>query len=566
MMPRARQGFSVFLLSVLGVAFLLLTMGLRVGDRGDGITRLIRSSGARDRCSVGARKALIEAVHRLRVRANDPDRSEFEWFRKQEYPLELHLGSGDLVHTERSFDSGYALEDGVRATILRRAFLSLDPKESVPYESVGVLRLEARVLGPFGASALEVRELGFRAVRIAPPRPFDQPTFLMLEANPMIDAGSWQGSANRWIQAIVDYFREEPERMGQMADRFAEASLVARELRDFGKAGSYRRMEREARRMAYPGSWPQVELSTEVEDEGDTDLSRKDPSPGGGEEGEDAPLHLFEPNLVLYSFESEVDLVWAYLPLRHQEWIRQYEEIHARWKPLHPQLERLLADPISNFEAIEASWDRLEEITPEWIQLDQEILDSFREFQARFIEVAGQEGTQIEELFRARLKSQQMAWQSEFRFSQIGPAEEFLRRDPTPAGLISTEGGLLPLQLASRRAGRVFLHHDGPIEVQNFGGEHPDKPLILYARQELLIPHGFQGALLVEKGTEVVHPLKDLKGSLILNARSTPLRFLERLFTGTLTRDESISYGEGIDPRTIHVSLSLQDQYRRVDR
>ncbi len=586
-----RSGFSLVLPTVVGVVLVVLTLGATLIDRGKGLGTALRRGGLQDRAIGLARDANTEAVHRIRTRANLPGRPEFEMVRSNQVPYRHPLGSGELPWAARSAGDGLERIDGVEVTVLRRAFATGRPEERVDYEAMGVMRFVAGSEGALGVSARHTLELGFRTVLVAPPRPFDAPTFMLLHAEGLLRDASRGGEPSLWMRQLVAATTGVRREVRAYAERFHQLVETWRKwLRDgYGDPSALREaisiFEGQSRRFAASvrgSAWPAREWCMEADAvrEGDRlALPPQTARPPDGMDRDHPPegrfLHDFLEPLSVYSFAAEVDLDAVALPRRMEEKLPEYDRALEAWQNFRTQLASLMLDPLGKRREVAR-------VAPEYLEASRNLAasadpmaEAFHLFQEIMVEVSGDAHQQLRDR-AVRLSPEELGRKAEFVFRDVESAASFLAVRPNPAGIVYVEDpSRVPLVLdLAEVTGRLMVIYRGELRVRRAEVANPGEDvLVLMSWEGMHCETPGTAARILASGSEL-SAFGDLgTGSLVIDGRGSSASFVPGL-RGKLKRQDAISHrspdlapeGAPPDPRLLHASLSLEPQYERVDR
>lgn len=462
-----RRGLGVSLVTVLGVILILFAFALSLGFRGQGVTASVQRSVYRDVAEGLAASAAAEALHRVRQGAGDQGSPVFELLRTGNTPATLSLGPEALpfVATEVALVLGYQL-DPVEVTVLRRAAASLEVDERVPFEALGVLRVTARVRGPRGSRGDHEVEHGFRAVMTAAPRPFDLATLMILDPRTLLTEGSYRQDANVAIATAAErlatfrtVFRDLAAGFEALAQRIQD--LIDEAGESSGEADEALRISRKQAAAfaaaAEEPTWPARAWATRPPDS--PTLDRFD------------ELHLFHPELVVYSLADEIELGRLDLPTLvgpHAAYVEADE-------PELEELGRVFREAVKAEDPSFPSIDQLGDAYRARVLTHAGHLDAtlraYKEFQDLLVEVGGAGREELLLRYR-RFRLADQIWKTPYLFRGEGAAgraaallahhpEGLVVVDPSPAretlevDLDSFSGRLVVASAAPLRVNRV---------------------------------------------------------------------------------------------------------------
>lgn len=552
------------------------------------ISMSVRSQGAanqsirassNERCAEIARMAITEARFRIRARANQDGDPAFEALRGLGSPT-LDMGFGELPQATADLERFPNFSSaGVQIEVLRRGALALEAEERVSYDAAGVIRFTCRVDGPRGGRSTQVIEHGFRQVLTGPARPFDMFTFCLLDPSGLLQDQAHDGDANLTIAWALDRLQGLKKFMTEFAKALEEAADKAQQKIDSlpsitpGLDAAKRAVQQmralaaDYRAATQPPKWPQT----------DWQLSSSSASDPG-------MVHLFHPDLVVYTFEDTVDLGKLNLPSRIGPLVREAEgvdgEIQAKSKELEAALKAASGNP-SALSAVEtrarALLPPIEKATAEW----DRILQAYWDFQGDLVELGGAKAAEVRKRFR-RFDPAELRRRAHFVFEEAGAAaraEAFLQGGdlPQPSGVVWVAD---PDPQASLRidlsgyTGRLVVATSGNMQVDNVRVRSPaDDAVTLIAHGKLsLFSEGSQVAA-VSAGREYRGPGGNFAGSLIL--RTLAAGESDLVMKGEISRHPALLTGDGANgaaerpapyPHATEVHLGPAPVYRREDR
>lgn len=561
-----RAGLGAPLVTVLVVIIILTLLGISLSFRGRSVTATVRRGILRDGANHLAASAAAEAIHWLRREANREGSPAFEFFRAEE-PASLELALTDLPFTAQALEAEgrYRLEGGVHIRNLRRTPASRKEGGGESFEYLGVLRVEARTVGPRGIEGLDQADYGYRVVLTAAPRPFDLPTFMLLDAEELLSRDAYRGHANAALQACytrLDVF------MGAFLEFQSAFARLAEQLRDAGGNAAAQQVAEELAQAFGEGlARPTWKARSWIlrGPEAPTHLNPDE-------------LHLFAPEVLVYSLSEEIDLGKLHLPARVGETARFLErdepELEALAGQLRPVLEGNAAgmDPAEVRRRFMTYRDRV----LAHVEKIDEMFSVYKEFQDELVEVWG--GARAEILQQAgKLDWEDQVWKTPRIFR--GPqgrsrAAEYLAGKPRGMVVLeAAEDAAEPLEvdLADFR-GRLVLASNGPLVLRRVSVGDPSQDAVVVLAHGSLSVRGPVQAGLVSLGGAYSGAGESTQGALVL-ASLPGGAGLDDIFRGTLRRIEGLRSGPWGGSREreaplgsrLWVEIGPEPVHRRVD-
>lgn len=564
-----RRGLGAVTTLVLLVLLLLLPFSFLLSGRSRGLTALLLRSHEDQRARELAALTLEAAVHRLRQQTRRPGAPAFDFFRQALDGDELELSLPELpaVAAELERLPGYSLPAGVPVRLLRQAYVGQADVAVTAYEVFGVVRLTATVQGPGGVAATRVREYGFRRSLAAPPRPLDRPTFLLADARALLTRGALGDHANRAMRRSLDMvtalgatLEDDVRRFQELADQRPEAApMLAPVLAAYQETLARLRRGAAAWQLCPPGTPTEAEART---------------------------LHLFHPDLAIYTTADEVVLEDLDLPTRiqpHSAAVRAGRQaVQAADAARRERIEQLLARAGAGDQgALPALTEAYHQSTRDYLAAVEDLvgriddlLGVYKHFQDRVEELGGEAADFLRGRF-ARLDEVELRRKAHFVFLGAGAPErarEFLARRPGPTGFVFVENPDQPLLLDLRAwTGRLVVAATGEIVVQAATVAAPDRDQLTLISPAGVELRGPSDAAVLVPGGRFDPAGGAARGSLVLGEifgeTATVLR-------GTLRRLPAVQTSEGgagglrppPAPETLHVELGPYPLYRKVTR
>lgn len=579
-LPRIpRAGFGVPLVTVLAVVLTLFLFGLSLGFRGQGVTASVQRSVYRDVASSFARSAAAETLHRLRREANQEASPVFDLLRSQD-PAALSFTLDQLPQTfvELAVDDRYRLAGGVEVRLLRRAATSLVAEERVPFECLGVLRVKARVTGPRGMVGTWEADYGYRVVLTAAPRPFDIPTFMLLDTQELLSRDAYRGDANVAIQTAVariatfqQVFRDLALAFSELADKVREMIAKARKAGRKGK--KYVRkgeailaivvhLQTSYEQASRPPVWPARPW-----------VAREPDSPTLDNFDE---LHVFHPELVVYSLAEEIDLTRLDLPGRLRDDARFVEADEPELEALGEQFKRTLEAQDPDFPRMKVEGDAYRVRVLEHVRRLDAMLQVYKEFQDLLVELGGEARSEVFRHYR-RLALNDQIWKTPYLFEGEGAVEAarvFLSNHPRGMVVVNPPEGsreVLEVSLDDYQ-GRLVVASSAPVRLDQVRLRDRNRDAVVFLAYQGLEVAGSVEAGLVDLSGRFRASGNSFSGSLVLD-RLTTRSALDLMFRGTLRRQPGLLSGpddgspdrEPPLDRNLHVVLGPEPIHRRVE-
>ena len=571
-MHTLRAGFGVPLVVVLGVVLVLMSLGLSLGVRSQGVTRSVRRAVFRDEAEAFAQAALQEALYRLRVGANEPG-PIFEMFRVEEVPAaaaRLRRGGPSLLHTRALLarDPRYTLVGGgVEVEVLRRGAATLQPEERVAYEAPGVLQLRATVEGPMGITGTKVADYAFRAVLTGAPRPFDTATFFLADPRNLLFREAYRGGANKAIATGAEQVSRMRTMVLEMADAFEE--LEAGASKHGPSQATARRLEEAYRAAAEPASWPARPWQVRSE--------------ASSESLENAnEIHMFYPELMVYSLAEDLELATLDLPTRFQELVPALEADEPRIEELGTQIQDLLPiEDLDQVPVLEALCDEFLPLVLGYVDRHEQMLTAYKDFQTAVVEVGGEARSLLLERYR-RFQLRDQIWKTPYLFAPethpdpVAAATAFLAEHPE--GMVVVRGGSggsgssLDVDLDGY-SGRLVLACDLPVRLNRIRVQDPSRDTVTVLAYQGLEVAGSVQAGLHHLGGSYRSAGGSFQGALHLNAVPES-GGLELIFRGNLQRQQALASAPQPPPgqalaeppgELVHVVVGAEPLRREVE-
>lgn len=566
-----RHGSGTVIFMVASVLIVLVVMAIAMGTRTENIVAQSRKAIFHERAQDLADMAIKEAVHYLRIQANNPDATAFELFRAQSGGAELTFDDDALPYTKAEVARmpGYSLGYGVEVTVLRRAAIGILQEERVPYVAVGVVRFDATVDGPSGTRVTQRDEFGFRSILTAPPRPFDMCTFFLLDPADLLNQTALNGDVNFTISNMVDQLRDFKTRFAKLADDLEDAQ------------GQIPNAQGGAQVKAKLGEMVQI-----LRDGIGPRWKAKDwkylPANGGNTTGVEATLHLFDWPICVFSIDDQVELAALDVPNLtrepNSEYLRNQDEVR-RLSEEFEQLRQQLANSTNPSDL-----DRVVELVRRMVDAAVVVgehadrsLDAYKLFQDLLVEVGGAALEDLQNRAR-RFSVDEQPWKSHYRFEgpkAVERAMEFINQDPPPAGAVYIRpdevDATVRLNIAGL-TGRLSIVSTADVVVENAWVQDPDRDLLVIVGYGQIEVNGAArvDASIVSWSGGFQGVGKDFTGSLVLDT-IPPSAPTDTILAGTLTRGGSVLSGPPgnqerppPDPTSLHIALGPVAPYHKV--
>jgi hypothetical protein len=513
-----------------------MSLGLSLGVRSQGVTRAVRRAVFRDEAEGFAQAAIQEALYRLRVGANE-EGPIFDLFRVEEVPssgARLLLRDQDLLHTREMLakDPRYSLVDGgVEVEVLRRGAASLEPEERVGYEAPGVLQLRARVVGPMGITGSKVVDYAFRCVLTGAPRPFDTATFFLADPRNLLLREAYHDEPNAAIASAVDQIEVLHKSLVDMAEAFEVLESEAGE--DPGSEAIARRLKEDFRAAVEEGTWPARRWTVRPEASAES-LENRD------------EIHLFYPNLMVYSLAEDIELATLDLPTRFATLVPQIEADEPQLLALSEDIQaRLPPDDLDDIPPIADLCDQYLALVMAHVARQEEMLTAYKDFQTALVEVGGDAREVLLARYR-RFQLQDQLWKTPYVFAPethpdpIAAATAFLAEHPEGMVLVrGAPGASMEVDLDGY-SGRLVLVCDVPVRLSRVRVQDPGRDAVTVLAYRGLEVAGNVQAGLYHLGGSYRSAGGSFEGALHLN--SVPESgALELIFRGNLQRQEALA-------------------------
>lgn len=552
-----RRGLGALAL-ILMVLIALVPLASMLMSRGRGLTALLGHEERDEEAAWLLGVALQEAAFRVRMGAQTPGDPLYTWFREAAPGASLGLEPALLPNTADELDDApqYRLEGPVQLSIRRQGYLTVDPELATPYDLHGVLRLEAALVNDRGGRTVASRDYGYRRVLVAPPRPFDRATFLLVEATPLVELDAPLGDGNAMIrfgiEKIPAWKRQLRKERGEVREMMKQAGRprLKRALIRILKAY---RAARQAIEAQGP-DWREVEL-------------------GGPEDEGPRSLHLFPERLLVYSAEAQVNLARVDLPTRLAGPKADFEAAAQRVQQGFDQRSQKMGELMAKLRAnqygglrtllkdLEVANAAYLAAVVEYLGTVHRILEVYHDFQTAVVEVGGAAAAEVDrQMDRASVDELRQRAHFVFQGPQaVDRFQAFVADHPQGVAFVDTGDRPLELDLTGLE-GRLTVVASGSMVVKNATVADPARDaLTLVARTRIRLDGPVTAAVLVTEGGAETRG-EDRIGSLVLDSvEGAPAAALKGVLTrqdGLVTSDDGAA-GERLPPRpeTLRVEI-----------
>jgi ElaB/YqjD/DUF883 family membrane-anchored ribosome-binding protein len=554
----------------------LFLFAISLGFRGQGVTASVRRSVYRDVASNFARSATAEALHILRKESNQEGTLSFRLMHTQG-PATMTLGLDQLPHTfgELAVEKRYGLEGGVEIRILRRAASSLLPEERVPFEALGVLRVTASVKGPRRMVGKSEADYGYRVVLTAAPRPFDLPTFMLVNPTELLRRGAYKGDPNIAIETSAAQIKNFHKILQEMESYFGESakkaekklrkSLIPKNIKKKLKKALQilQGLQQSYSQGSKAPTWPARAWIVREPDAATLDNYEE--------------LHVFHSQLLVYSLESEIELEKLNLPSRvgsdASEVEREEPKLIDQGKKVEAALNAQNPDQMDETKTL--CLDYLKKVLEQVRRLDA-MLQVYKEFQDLLIEVGGDAQEELLMRYR-RLRFADQEWKTPYLFhgpQAVAQATKFLASHPRGMVVVNTPEGSkeeLVVRLNDFQ-GRLVLVSTAPLRLEQIRLRDATRDAVICIGYNGLEVAGEVEAGLIDRSGQYISGGDTFTGSLILDHLTSDSP-LDLIFRGKLRHQDALlsgpDSGSGGRPppleRNLEVIIGPEPLHRMVE-
>lgn len=535
----------------LAIVFLLLvligTWAYMSSRQSRGVLAQSQRAHHSEHCNILAEMAIREAVHVLRSRANDTTHTLSHFLRKGATGASEHLVIEDLPHTRQEVEriDGYSAGPGVKITVFRRGFATLEAEERVPHETLGTLLLEVKITGPKNSWVSATEQYGFRSLLMTPSRPFDQFTFFLGDPATLLNKGAHDGDGNKTISLCFDRPKQHRKGLQELADKLAATGeKKIKPLQQIFAQGA-------------GAGWPQPEWKVE--------------KPGVQTDGVANTLHFFDWPICLYSLADEVTLDDYNLPKKITPLVQQADVLQQQIDQQVAAIQAMFKGSPSMGQAQAASQQLVDMIHQEARHMNA-LLAIYKEFQDKLVEV----GNPLRETYLKRARTfspREQQWRAAYRFegtNAAGYAEDFLRTVRGPGAIfVQNLDRALNLRLPDFQ-GRLFLAVEGDVNIQSASVEDPAKDSITIVSTGATEVQGKTQASVVAWGGHYDTNGRTVEGALILDTLHSTAP-IDAILTGKIRRLPGLLSGPAgypnrpePFPESIWVNVAPMPCYRRI--
>ena len=410
-----RRGSGSFLVIVVTLVLLAAFLGIYQMTFSQHVVSHVKRAALGEVALLLAESATQEMLTDIRKRINDPTDPLFSTFRKEvlktsenSFVIDVQTPVVNKLLEQKEYD-GYSLSVSSAKVSFQRLFTKL------PYEKYGVISCTATVGTRLGLTDAVSRTLRtaceFKVALLAPPRPFDQISFMVTDTNYLI-----QG-ANFKIRESIRELVEARKLRDQVIER----------LKSAGKDYSILK---------------KIKISSRKK------LKKR--------------VHQFEEPLTIFSVKPVVELEKVDLPRRLSKTTETIKSLARGYSRASALIEANAED--------EAVLIVFAEALKGWVKAHEKRLDAVRSFQSTFVEYSGKARERFSNFF---FKLEQKEWQAK-AFYRLGGGNingqlAALRAKLKPLnGVIYIDNPDEPLDLEGQRgkfSGRVIIVTTGNVVI-----------------------------------------------------------------------------------------------------
>ena len=358
---KGMRGSGSFLVIVVTLVLLAAFLGIYQMTFSRHVVSHVNRAALGEVAMLLAESTVQEMLTDIRKRVNDPADELFNTFRKEvlktsenSFTIDVKTPVVTKLLAQKEYE-GYSLQEATAKVTFQRLFSKL------PYEKYGVISCTATVGKRLGLTYSVSRTLKsaceFKVALLAPPRPFDQISFMVTDTNYLIQGANFK--IRESIRELIDAKKLRNEVIEQLKNAGKDYSLLKK-----------------------------IKI-----------LSRKKLK---------KRFHLFKEPLTIFSVKPVVDLEKVDLPRRLSKTTSSIKKIAKRYI----RASSLVKANATSDAAIASFADALKD----WVKAHQKRLNAVRSFQSTFVEYSGKARDRFAKFF---FKLEQREWQAK-AFYRIG--------------------------------------------------------------------------------------------------------------------------------------------------
>ena len=522
------RGIGVFFVVIVTLVVLVAFIGVfQMGFSRQVVDQVTRASLG-EICLVIAESATNEAIHQIRQRVNKPDDRLFMQFRQEvlanqdgTIPLEIELKEIYKLLDSNHYRRFYL--DEVKAEVLYQKQFS-----KVPYEKYGIIAVTVKAGTNLSLTDKVTRTVQtgyeFKIALVSAPRPFDQVTLMVTEANSLVRDANYR---------------------------------VQESIRDLESAAS-ERDELVSLLVAEKDSITSFDANKAIADLKNIKIPSKESVADN--------VHEFLEPLTVFTVRETVDLTQLDLPQRLDDATRAVADLADDYRRARDRLERNIDSESAN--------TNYHSTLSQWVEVHQERISAVEDFQDFFTEYSGAARNDLSQFY---FKLDEMEWRRK-AFYTIRGAEgdvnkqlDELRQKLVPInGVVFIENPKQTLNLEGNKSqfnGNVIIVASGNV---NIGGTYSSggSDLLTVVSYGTIAVDGHCRASIIANKRASVNSMAQITGNLVLQE----VRDFSAL-RGKVIKDPRLYSGRTVPGDTTgaytdyyYVAIGPGETYRHIGR